>query len=128
MINLKIFLLTIWPMPSDKHNSITAKAMGLISSLFNVASSRDVPFCQLLQLQCSHHGSTKVLLCFPLPRRWRFAVYTLWLRCETRVSAVLAEVLLTYLKCYLKCSKLLEMKHSDTPWSSDTPTIHYINW
>ena len=33
-------------MPSDKRNSITAKAMGLISSLFNVASSRDVPFHQ----------------------------------------------------------------------------------
>ena len=31
-------------MPSDKRNSITAKAIGLISSLFNVASSRDVPY------------------------------------------------------------------------------------
>jgi len=31
-------------MPSDKHNSITTKAMGLISSLFNIASSQDVPF------------------------------------------------------------------------------------
>ena len=33
--------------------------MGFISSLFNIASSRDVPFRQPLQLQCSHHGSTK---------------------------------------------------------------------
>jgi len=33
-------------MPSEKHNSIMAKATGLISSLFNVASSGDVPFHQ----------------------------------------------------------------------------------
>jgi len=58
--------LTDYLMPSDKRNSITTKAMGLISSLFNVASSRDVPFCQPLQLQCSHHGSTKAYLCSPL--------------------------------------------------------------
>ena len=51
-------------MPSDKRNSITAKAMGLISSLFNVASSRDVPFRQPLQLQSSHHGFTKAYLCY----------------------------------------------------------------
>jgi len=31
-------------MPSDKHNSITAKATGLIFGLLNVVSSRDVPF------------------------------------------------------------------------------------
>jgi len=31
-------------MPSDKRNSIMAVATGLISSLFNVASSGDVPF------------------------------------------------------------------------------------
>jgi len=53
-------------MPTDKHNSITAKAIGLISSLFNVASSRDVPFHQPLQLQCSYGGSTKAYLCSPL--------------------------------------------------------------
>ena len=29
-----------------------AKATGLISSLFNIASSEDMPFCQLQQLQC----------------------------------------------------------------------------
>ena len=38
--------LTDWLMPSDKHNSIMAIATGFISSLFNVASSRDVPFRQ----------------------------------------------------------------------------------
>jgi len=46
-------------MPLDICNFITAKAMGLISSQFNIALSLDVPFRQSLQLQCSHHGSTK---------------------------------------------------------------------
>ena len=62
----------------SKHNSITTKVMGLISSLFNIASSRNVPFCQPLQLQCLHHGSTKAYLCSPflssLLCRWWFAV------------------------------------------------------
>ena len=31
-------------MPSDKHNSIMAKATGLIFSLCDVASARQVPF------------------------------------------------------------------------------------
>ena len=31
-------------MPSDKRNSITAKATGLIFALLDVASSQDVPF------------------------------------------------------------------------------------
>ena len=74
--------LTIWLMHADKHNSITAKAIGLISSLLNVTSSWDVPFRQPLQLQCLYHGSTKAYLCSffsffllsPLPHRWRFVV------------------------------------------------------
>jgi len=36
-------------MPSDKHN-LMAIATGLISSLFDVASSKDMPFCQPQQL------------------------------------------------------------------------------
>ena len=43
-----------------------AKATGLISSLFNVASSGDMPFHQLQQLQCLYHGSTEAYLCSPL--------------------------------------------------------------
>ena len=70
--------LTIWLMPSDKRNSMTAKAMGLIYSLSNIALSRDVSFRQPLQFHCSHHGSTKAYLCSwllsPLPLRWRFMV------------------------------------------------------
>ena len=46
-------------MPSDK-------AAGLISSLFNVTLSGDVPFRQSQQLQCLHHGPTEAYLCSPL--------------------------------------------------------------
>ena len=50
-------------MPPDKHNSRTARARDLISSLINIALSWDVPFHQLQQLQCLHHGATFVPLC-----------------------------------------------------------------
>jgi len=52
-------------MPSDKHNSRTARARDLISSPMNVASSRDVPFHQLQLLQCLQQGAT--LYPFDLP-------------------------------------------------------------
>jgi len=97
-------------MPSDKHNSITAKAIDLISLLFNVASSRDVPFCQLLQLQCSYHGSTKAFLCSPflspLPRRGQFVVAPLCGFMEDLVTTVIAEVfnrLSLCLNCSVNC-------------------------
>ena len=53
-------------MPSDKHNSRTARAKDLISSLINVALSWDVPFHQPQQLQCLHHGTTFVPLWSPI--------------------------------------------------------------
>jgi len=53
-------------MPSVKHNSRAARARDLISSLINVALSRDVPFHQLQQLQCLHHGATFVPLWSPI--------------------------------------------------------------
>jgi len=52
-------------MLSNKRNSITAKAMGLIFSLFDVASARDVPFGTLQYVQCILQGFTSVLLCVP---------------------------------------------------------------
>ena len=52
-------------MPSDKHNSITAKAKGLIFSLFDVASAREVPFGIPQYVQCNLHELTSVFLCFP---------------------------------------------------------------
>ena len=67
-------------MPSDKHNSI----MAIDFSLFNIASSSDVYFCQLQQLQYLHHGSTKAHLfltpfLYPLPHWGQFVVRVLWL-------------------------------------------------
>ena len=50
-------------MPSDKRNSIMAKAMGLIFSLFDVASARQVPFGIPQYVQCILHGLTSVLFC-----------------------------------------------------------------
>ena len=41
-----------------------AIAIGLIFSLFNVASPQDVPFRKQQQLQCLHHGSTRACLFF----------------------------------------------------------------
>jgi len=106
--------LTTWLsdylMPSDKRNSITTRAMGSISSLFNVTSSLDVPFCQLLQLQYFHYGSIKAYLCSwflcPLPHRWKFVVASLHGFVEDLVIALIAEVfnLLSFsLKRSLKC-------------------------
>ena len=57
--------MTYLLMPLDKHNSRMAEAEHLISSLINVASSRDVPFRQPQQPQCLHHGATFVPLCAP---------------------------------------------------------------
>ena len=48
-------------MPSDKRNSIMAKATGLIFSLFDVASTRQVPFGIPRYVQCILHGLTSVL-------------------------------------------------------------------
>jgi len=62
VFNAFFYWLTDLLMPSDKHNSIMATATGSISSHFNIASSGNVPFCQLQQLQCLHHGSTKAYL------------------------------------------------------------------
>ena len=48
-------------MPSDKHNLVMAKAMGLIFLLFDVASARQVPFGIPQYVQCILHGLTSVL-------------------------------------------------------------------
>jgi len=50
-------------MPSVKHNSITAKAMGLIFSLSDVTSAREVPFGIPQYVQCILQRLTSVRLC-----------------------------------------------------------------
>ena len=52
-------------MPSDKRNLITAKALGLIFSLFDDALAQEVPFGILQYVQCILHGLTSVFLCVP---------------------------------------------------------------
>jgi len=68
---------------------------GLISSLILVASSRDVPFHQLQQIQCLHHGSTKANLCLHIlfcPTVFAVAPHQGFM--EDLVIAVIAEVFL----------------------------------
>ena len=68
--------------------------MDLIFALFDVTSSRDVPFHKPQQIQCLYHGSTKAYLCSPLFSipfsNLRYACYGFSVR-----LAVLAGVLLT---------------------------------
>ena len=52
-------------MSSDKCNSIMAKATGLTFSLFDVASTQEVPFGIPQYIQYILHGLTCVLLCVP---------------------------------------------------------------
>ena len=52
-------------MPPVKHNSITAKATGLIFSLFDIALAPEVPFGIMQYVQCILHGLTNVFLCVP---------------------------------------------------------------
>ena len=66
--------------------NIMAIATGLISSLFNVALSRDVPFRQLQQLQSSCHGFTKNYLSSPL-YSIPFSFSAKVMSCGTRIMA-----------------------------------------
>jgi len=87
-------------MHSDKHYSIMARVTGLISSLINVVSSRDVPFHQP---QYSRSNAcimvlsqlTFVLQSFLHYRKGDDLWYVRYGFGETRVSAVLAGVLFT---------------------------------
>ena len=45
-------------MPTDKPNSITAKATGLIFLQFDITSAREVPYGTLQHIQCILHGLT----------------------------------------------------------------------
>ena len=88
-------------MPSSKCNSIMAIVTDLISSLINIASSWNALFV-------NHSNSNPCIMVLPkfifvLPCApflsplllwWQFVVCTLWLQCETWVSAVLAGALL----------------------------------
>jgi len=53
-------------MPSDLCNSTMARATGLIFSLLDIASAREMPFAIPLYMQCILHGLTMALLYVPL--------------------------------------------------------------
>ena len=105
---LQIFLLTEWLaislndylMPSDKRNLIIAKAIGLISSLFNIASFRDMATTAASMLTTWFYKSQPlfsfVLICSAflsqLLHSWRFAVASHCGFMEDLVTAVIAEV------------------------------------
>jgi len=70
LFNGIFYWLTNCLMPSDKCNSITAKAMGLIFSLFDDALSLDVPFGTPQYYGSMYnkyilYGLTRALLCVP---------------------------------------------------------------
>jgi len=65
-------------MPSDKCNSIMAKATGMIFSLFDVASAQEVPFGISQYMQCILQGLTSNLLCAP----FIFADINLMVACD----------------------------------------------
>ena len=73
-------LLTYLLMPSNKHNLRMARATDLTSLLINIASSWDMPFHQLQQLQCLHHGATLAPICASHPQLVYIEV-TIYSRC-----------------------------------------------
>jgi len=79
-------------MPSDKHNSITAKAMGLIFFLFDVALSLDVPFGTPQHVQCILQGLTSVLLCVSF-------IFAHHEKCQFCGMHVMASIFVTEIVC-----------------------------
>jgi len=66
-------------MPSAKRNSTMQRATGLNSSLLDVASSRDGPFCQpQQQLHGMHHGATFVTSLSSLFPHYSIGVDSQW--------------------------------------------------
>jgi len=63
LFNWILCWLTHSLMPSAKCYLTMDVATGLISSLFDVASSWGLPFRQLQDVQCMHHGITFCFLC-----------------------------------------------------------------
>jgi len=105
-----------------------AKATGLISSLFDVASFQDMPF-QQPQLASWFYQSLPL---FSIP----FSTTVQVMICGMRIMASVqdfgkcraiysrgASYTIGSLECYPKCLKQLETKYSDTPWLSGTPII-----
>jgi len=120
-------------MHSDKCNLIMAKATGFIFSLINIAFSQDVP---IHQLQLASWFYQRAHLCSPflssLLHRWKFAVHVLYKASVRDLRKYRASRDTSYeilcLKCYLKCSKQLEMKCNDSSWLCEMPSTLIDSW
>jgi len=116
-------------MPSDKHNSITAKATGLIFSLFDVTSSREVPFGTPQHVQCILQRLSSVLLCIPFifadsEKRW-FGGCTWWLPLHNEKSSVffivatfITEVLFEHFLKHSWQRRAMDTSVSDDNWGA----------
>jgi len=70
---------------SVKRNSTMEGAMGLISSLLDVALSQEMPFHQPQQLHSVHHGATFVLCVLFFPY-YHIGVDLWWASFNLRIS------------------------------------------
>ena len=83
---------------ASKHCAKMANTTGLISSLFNIAWARDVPFCLLKELHCMHHGLTLVLLCVPISFSTCCVSVDSWVAC---VNGFLCSMIFLYHASYI---------------------------
>ena len=115
-------------MLSVKRNLITAKAMALSFRRF-IPRCAFSPTAAALMLVCVPQIVTYMAVEKGMENKGRTMM--LWLQCETWASAVLAEALLTLFFAWNVSQSVQragnEIKHSNTPWSSDTPTFKSIN-
>ena len=107
-------------MPSDKHSLITAKAMGLIFSLFGAALAQQVPYGIPQYVQCKRHGLTfapplcpisfadsprcqlAIVQWLPYVHKWEFPIFFV-------VTGLIAEALLLL---FFVCNIVKWAKHS----------------
>jgi len=114
IVDFSTDLLT-YLMPSDKHNSRTAWAKDLISSLINVALSWDVPFYQPQELQCLYHGATFEPLWSPIlssqPRKVMICGRHVMASVrDIKIAEALLIRCLAYYVCYETSSTLLKLR------------------
>ena len=125
--NFQIFLsdwLTDLLMPSDKHNSRTARARDLVSLPINIASSQDVSFHQPQELQCLHHGATFVPLWSPILYNricGRHIMASVW-------DIKIAEAFLILRIAYYIMKRVWHLTYRDTRCTFYKRIVHIAGW
>ena len=84
--------LTNWFLQPSICNLRMERFTGLISSLLDVASSQDVPFCQLQQSHSKHHGATFVFLYSSCSSSFHWQCYVLIYNSTKWLSTGFSEV------------------------------------